>query len=77
MAGPELARGVGSRCVVPAGLGALLELLFAGPQATTVHDRVASSNVLRVTPNPNPRRPPSHYSQALTAYGQPMLELCE
>ncbi len=36
--GTELAGWVGSRCVVPAGLGALLELLFAGIQARTVGD---------------------------------------
>lgn len=50
--GVELAGCVGSTGVVPAGLGALLELLFAGPQATTVHERVPSRRVLRLTSNP-------------------------
>ena len=52
--GAELAGCVGSGCV-PAELGALLELLFAGLQATTVQERVPSRKVLRLTSNPIPR----------------------
>jgi hypothetical protein len=54
-AGPELAGCVGSRCAVPPGLGALLELLFAGLQARTVQERVPSRKVLRLTSKPIPR----------------------
>ena len=53
--GTELAGCVCSRWVVPAGLGALLKLLFAGLQAMTVHERVPSRKVLRLTSNPIPR----------------------
>ena len=52
--GTELAGGVGSRGVA-AGLGALLEVLFAGLQAMTVQERVPSRKVLRLTSNPIPR----------------------
>lgn len=53
--GTELTGCVGSRCVVPAGLGAPLELLFTGLQARTVQERVPSRKVLRLTSNPIPR----------------------
>jgi hypothetical protein len=53
--GTELAGWVGSRCIGPAGLGALLELLSAGLQARTVQERVPSRKVLRLTSNPIPR----------------------
>ena len=52
--GTELAGGVGSRGVT-AGFGALLELLVAGLQPRTVHERVPSRKVLRLTSNPIPR----------------------
>jgi hypothetical protein len=50
-----LAGGVGSGCTVPAGLGAVLELVFGGLQPRTVHERVPSRKVLRLTSNPIPR----------------------
>ena len=52
--GTELAGGVDSRGVA-AGFGALVELVFAGLQAMTVHERVPSRKVLRLTSNPIPR----------------------
>jgi hypothetical protein len=51
----ELAGGVGSRSTVSAGLGALLGLVFGGLQPRTVHERVPSRKVLRLTSNPIPR----------------------
>lgn len=51
----ELAGGVGSRCTLPPGLGALRELVFGGLQPMTVHEMVPSRKVLRLTSNPIPR----------------------
>jgi hypothetical protein len=51
----ELAGGVGSGRAVLPGLGALVELVFGGLQPKTVHERVPSRKVLRLTSTPIPR----------------------
>lgn len=51
----EPAGDVGSRGAVPPGLAALLELVFGALQPRTVHERVPSSKVLRLTSTPIPR----------------------
>ena len=50
--GGELTVGVVERCTVGVGLGALLELFFAGLQASTVQESVPSRRVLRLTSKP-------------------------
>jgi hypothetical protein len=54
-AGAELAAGVAPRRAVASGLGALVGVLLAGLHAKTVHERVPSRKVLRLTSNPIPR----------------------
>ena len=54
-AGAELAGGVAPRRAVASGLGTPVGVLSAGLQAKTVHERVPSRKVLRLTSNPIPR----------------------
>jgi hypothetical protein len=51
----EPAGDVGSRGAVLPGLAALLELMFGALQPRTVHERVPSRKVLRLTSTPIPR----------------------
>ena len=54
-AGAELVGGVAPRRAVASGLGTPVEVLSAGLHAKTVHERVPSRKVLRLTSNPIPR----------------------
>ena len=54
-AGAELAGGVAPRRAVASGLGTPVGVLSAGLHAKTVHERVPSRKVLRLTSNPIPR----------------------
>jgi hypothetical protein len=51
----ELAGGAALRRAVASGLGARLGVLSVGLHAMTVHERVPSRKVLRLTSNPIPR----------------------
>ena len=55
VADTELAGDAARLRAVACGFGALLRLLLVGLHARTVHERVPSTKVLRLTSNPIPR----------------------